>query len=516
MKKNNFRLIYASLLIMLTGMASCSKSFTEKKPINAPTDANFWNNEGDATGAVAGAYGLLRASLDEMAMAYYYYGDLNTDEFVVRPNGEDYPSLTGIQFSTFVAPSQTFRGLIKMRRWDNFYRAIDQENRCLKFIPPIPLTGFTSTDKQGAKNSMIGEAYFLRAFTYFYISRVWGDVPLVTETAQDAATVPNTPRTPQAQVLDQCVKDIQEAVKYLTWVPNYSANRPVKANKGACYALLAHIYAWKGEYDKVAPAADSVILNGGYTYVARSSKAAYIGMYKGNSTESIFEISQNTTTEGAYITPGYGDIVNPIAARTLKPPYIPITSTGTSLFTLDVPALSAQFPDGPDSVDLRRKNGFDFWGTTDPICIKYSNIVYTGANNTLPVSVNNIVIFRLADIKLLKAEALAATNKPGDARTIVNEIRALANLGPTTVADADMFTGVIDERGRELFLEGHRYYDLIRLARKTGVLKFNGSGAVVRMDGATFAQGKYYWPVEPILISLNPLLTQTPYWADKM
>jgi len=514
MKKKN--LCYYYLLFVLTVTASCSKSFTEKVPINAPTDANFWNNEGDATGAVAGAYALLRASLDEMSMAYYYYGDLNTDEFVVRPNGEDYPSLTGIQFSTFVAPSQTFRGLIKMRRWDNFYRAIDQENRCVKFIPPIGPDKFTSTDKQGAKNSLIGEAYFLRAFTYFYIARVWGDVPLVTETAADAATVAPVTRTAQAQVLDQCIKDIQEAVKYLNWAPTFNANRPIKANKGACYALLAHIYAWKGDYDKVIPATDSVILNGGYTYVDKSSKAAYIGMYKGNSTESIFEISQNTPTEGAYITPGYGDIVNPIAARTLKPPYIPITSTGTSLFGLDAPALGVLFPNGPDSVDLRRRNGFDFWGTVDPICIKYSNIVYTGANNTLPVSVNNIVIFRLADIKLLKAEALAATGAYGDARALVNEVRARANLGPTAVADANLFEGVIDERGRELFLEGHRYYDLIRLGRKTGILKFNGSGTVIRMDAASFAQGKYYWPVEPILISLNPLLTQTPYWADKM
>ena len=43
-----------------------------------------------------------------------------------------------------------------------------------------------------------------------------------------------------------------------------------------------------------------------------------------------------------------------------------------------------------------------------------------------------------------------------------------------------------------------------------------GFAAAAGMDAATFAQGKYYWPVEPILISLNPLLTQTPYWADKM
>ena len=514
MQKNS-KLIYIALTAALTVAVSCSKSFLERVPINAPTDANFWNNESEATGAVAGAYALIRTSLNDMGMAYYYYGDVPTDEFVARTNGEDYPALSQIQWQTFVAPSQTFRALIHLRRWDNFYRAIDEENRCLKYIPNISLDQFTTADKQGAKNSLIGESYFLRAFTYFYMARVWGDVPLVIETVADAAAAPNVPRTPQAQVLDQCIKDVQEAIKLLPYIPSATTNRPVRANRGTCYALLAHIYAWKGEYDKVIPAADSVISKGGYTYVNKANKAAYIGMYRGNSSESIFEIAQNSVTEGSYITTNYGDINNSIAARTLKSPYL-LTQLGNSLFTLDAPTLNALFPNNADSVDYRRKNGFDFLGTTDPICIKYSNLVYTGANNTIPVTTSNIIIFRLADIKLLKAEALAATNKPADARTIVDEIRAQANLGPTTVIDANMFEGVIEERARELYLEGHRFYDLVRLGRKTGTLKFNGSGTIIRMDATQFQQGKYYWPIDPILISINPLLAQTPYWADKM
>jgi len=509
------RFIYTGLFFAAVAMVSCSKSFSERVPINAPTDANFWNTESEASGSVAGSYALVRTALNEMGMAYYYYGDMATDEFVARPNGEDYPALTGIQWQTFVAPSQTFRALIKMRRWDNFYRAIDQENRCLKYIPNITLDKFTSADKQGAKNSLIGESYFLRAFTYFYMSRVWGDVPLVTQTAVDAAKESNIPRTPQAQVLDQCIKDLQEAIKLLPYVTSATTTRPIKANRATCFALMAHIYAWKGEYDKVIAPADSVISNGGYTYVSKATKATYIAMYKGNSSESIFEIAQNSTSEASLITAAYGDINNCVAARTLKTPYL-LTQLGNALFGLDVGTLNALFPANADSVDYRRKNGFDFLGTTDPICIKYSNIVYAGANNTLPLSTNNIIIFRLSDIKLLKAEALAATGKPGDARLIVNEIRNNAALGATTVTDANMFEGVIEERARELFLEGHRFYDLVRLGRKTGTLKFNGTGTVIRMDATQFQQGKYYWPVEPILISLNPLLTQTPYWADKM
>ena len=269
MKKNNLSYVSTGILLVTLSLVSCSKSFLEKAPINVPTDINFWQNEAEATSSVAGAYGLLRVALNEMGSAYYYYGDIATDEFIARTNGEDYPALTQIQWQTYVAPSQTFRGLIKLRRWDNFYKGIDQANRCLQFIPPIPLDKFTSANKEAAKNTLIGEAYFLRAFNYFYMSRVWGDVPLITESVLNAVEAPNPARTPQAEVLDQCIKDLQEAIKLLTY-SGASVNRPIRANKGTCFALLAHIYAWKGEYDKVVPNADSVITNGGYTHVSRS------------------------------------------------------------------------------------------------------------------------------------------------------------------------------------------------------------------------------------------------------
>jgi starch-binding outer membrane protein, SusD/RagB family len=262
-----------------------------------------------------------------------------------------------------------------------------------------------------------------------------------------------------------------------------------------------------------------VILKGNFTYVDRSNANTYLSMFKGNSTEGIFEISQNANNEGAGGSSAYGSIINNVAFRTLKAPYL-ATNLGNSHFPLDRVTLSGLFPEDLDSNDYRRKNGFAFWGTSDPITIKYSNILYTGANNTSPISLNNIIIFRLADIKLLRAEAAAATGAFGDARIILNEVRNLAFPSglkrPFTGPDDKLFEAIFDERGRELFLEGHRFYDLVRLARKTNIIKFNGSQTIVRMDQNQFQQGKYYWPVDPILIQVNPAITQTPYWSDKM
>lgn len=505
MKRN---ILLGLLILPFLFITSCTK-FLDKEPRNTMTDVNFWKSEAEANSAVSGIYALLRTAINyPEGIGHYAWGDLPADEFSPTQTlgGGDYTAISQINWSISIsstAATDASRMMYRMRRWDNFYRAIDQANRVLKFVPGIPLSEYTSSNPAAVQNKFLGEAYFLRAFTYFYISRIWADVPLVLETVADPTLGQPLPRTPQSQILDQVVKDIETAIPKLSWTST-AADRAVRATRGAAYALLAHVYAWKGEYDKAAPAADSVILKGGYAFVPRAN---FTSIFKGQSTEGIFEISQNKTNEG------YG---TGIGTRTSKAPYL-LSNTGNSNMPLDVNTLYSHFY--TDTVnDLRVKKGFAFLGTTDPITIKYSDnnfVTYTGTNNTSPVVLHNIVIFRLADIKLLRAEALAATGNTGGARTILNEIRILSGLGASTATDANLFEAIIDERGRELFLEGHRFYDLIRLGKKTGIMKF-ASGSVNRISPAEFLLGKYVWPIDPSLIISNPLLTQTPYWADKM
>ncbi len=492
------------LLLLQTFLwVSCSK-FLDREPISTPTDEKFWANESHAVSGVAGAYSLLRFSLNE-SMAYYSYGDLPTDEFVNNLPGEDFGDVGRINWGLTFAVTQwnVSRVMNRLRRFDNFYKTISQVNRCLKFIPGIPLEKFTSADQQAAKNRLIGEAYFLRAFNYFYMARIWGDVPLILDVEENISNSQNFSRSPQTVILDQCIKDLEAAIPLLNWGYEVTTERAVRANRGSAFALLAHLYAWKGDdesYKKSAVAADSVLINGGYSFVNRNN---YLSIFKGQSSEGIFEIAQNARNEGS------GSIF--ISFRTLKAPYL-LTRTGTAEFRLDVPGVKAIFP---DSSDLRVKNGFAFFNTTDPNCIKYSNIIYTSTNAVgqpaSPLAQNNIIIFRYSDILLLKAEALAATGRFVQAREILHIIQAQSNASMFNGPDAKLFESIIDERARELFIEGHRFYDLVRLGRK-GILKFGEA----RMNQADFNQGKYYWPLDPVLLNQNPLLNQTPFWADKL
>lgn len=473
-------------------MASCKK-FLDAEPISESTDLTFWKNEKDADQAVASGYALLRKTLNKAdGMAFFAYGDLPTDEY---STGEwRYSDISNVNWSISVPSSETWDRMMQMRRYDTFYSAIDQSNRCIKFIPTIPDDKFTSP---GAKNNLIGEAYFLRAFNYFYMTRIWGDIPLVTESTLITDAV-DLARTKDTEVIAQCIKDATTAISLLNWNYENGNNRAVRANKGAAYALLAHIYAWKGDYTNCNATTDLLINQGFYQYVNRAS---YLNIFRGKSSEGIFEIAQSDENEGN---------VNGISFFTLKTPFL-TTNTGNARFTIN----SATFDNlyNKNTNDKRFTNAFALTTTPDPICIKYSNITYVNGNNVIiPITRNNLIIFRLADIKLLKAEALAALTQYGPAKVLLNEVRQQAGLTDWTGNDANLFEGVIEERGRELFLEGHRFYDLVRLGKKTGIVKFGDN----KISKSEFDQGKYYWPLDPSLLNINKRLTQTSFWSSKM
>ncbi|GGH26590.1 RagB/SusD family nutrient uptake outer membrane protein [Sphingobacterium alkalisoli] len=484
----NIYIILASIVVL--GISSCN-DFLDLKPMSYPTDENFWQTEDDANSGVAAVYALIRQTLNYSGgMTYYAYGDFPSDEFTTSGGAPwMFNHVIDMNWSEPVASSDTGNPLLRLRRYDVFYRAIDQANRVLKYVPEMPVSAFSS---EQVRNRLIGEAYFCRAFLYFYMSRIWGGVPLVTETvpvdeAQDIAA------TESEEILDQCLRDVTSAKPLLSWERGSSSSRAIRANKTALFALEAHIHAWNQDYALCAEAADSVLTHGGLEYVGRGT--AYKSIFVGQSNEGIFEISQNATNEGTISGIGMNTLVEPyLRGRTGNPGLIISPTHIESLYQED---------------DLRLRNAFDLEASeTSVVCTKYSNVTYTDETaNALAIFKNNIVIFRYSDIKLLHAEALAATEREASAISILNEVRDQAGIGVWD-QDGDLFEEIIAERGRELFLEGHRFYDMIRLGRFKGKLLFGS-----KMTSAQFNSGKYYWPFDPSLLSVNRRLIQTPFWS---
>lgn len=472
---------------------SACNDFLDLKPQSYPTDENFWQTEEDANSAVSAIYALLRQALNYAdGMTHYAYGDLPSDEFTSANGGTwPYMNVIDMNWSFPVAASETWHPILRLRRYDMFYRAVDQSNRVLQYVSEMPVSAFSSEQD---RNRFLGEAYYLRAFTYFYMSRVWGGVPLVT-TSVNVVDAVDVPASGADEVLAQCLSDIEAAKGLLSWSQGSSTTRAIRANKGALYALAAHVYAWQGDYASSAIAADSVVQRGGYSYVARDS-ASYHRIYDGQSTEGIFEISQNATNEGSIMGIGNLTLVEPyLRGRTGAPGLMIAHSRIDDLYEED---------------DLRLQSVFDLTANEQSaICTKYANVTYTNETSTaVPIFKNNIIVFRYSDIKLLQAEALAATGNEAAAIGVLNEVRAEAGLAPWDNS-GNLFEEIIEERGRELFLEGHRFYDLIRLARHNGNMRFGP-----KMTSTEFNAGKYYWPFDPSLLSVNRQLRQTPFWSS--
>ncbi|WP_028069873.1 RagB/SusD family nutrient uptake outer membrane protein [Sphingobacterium thalpophilum] len=487
MKRKILFLMLSAFMYLVSG---CSK-FLDIEPVSSATDENFWKTQEDATSATNAMYALLRKALNQAnGMAFYTYGDLLTDEITSSTNG-DFAPIVNMQLNTPVAASETWRPAYQLRRYDVFYQVIDQANRVIQRLPKMDENAF---DDVSVRDYYIGEAYFVRAFAYFYMARVWGTVPIITESVLPIDAV-NLPASKESDVLDQSQADLSKALTLLKWDNIDQDDFALRGNTGAALALQAHLSAWRGEYAGCVEAAKSVLESGQYSFVGRDS-LNYRGIYQGKSNEGIFEISQNGENEGTN---------SGIGAFTLAGPYYRLLTDPVLRISQDY--IKTLFK---DSNDKRFKSVFDIaYNNNYALCTKYANVKFSSnASNATAIFKNNIIIFRYSDIKLLMAEGLAAIGKASSAESILNEIRSQAGL-PAYTNEEPLIEAIFNERARELFLEGHRYFDLVRLYKHFNIYKFPEG----KMNQAQFNAKKYLWPFDPSLLSSNPMLNQTPYWG---
>ena len=124
----------------------------------------------------------------------------------------------------------------------------------------------------------------------------------------------------------------------------------------------------------------------------------------------------------------------------------------------------------------------------------------------------NFYIARLADVLLLKAEALASTGDFSGAMTLVNQVRTRAGIATTTAANqAAAIDKVLEERLMELAFEGDRWFDLKRMGKAVQVLsqQKDGNGNILS-TASNINQNRLLWPIPQDKLDANSLLTQNP------
>ncbi|TSJ42735.1 RagB/SusD family nutrient uptake outer membrane protein [Mucilaginibacter corticis] len=498
------KLKYTAGLLLIAGLVSVTtscKKILDLEPHNSTFTSAYFTNGIDANTAIAGAYALLRSALLNKT-SFHVYGDATALEFSINSGQDD---------AAYNISNGEFTGLNVdggFWNWTNYYQLLQQINLIIVKVPDIPIGTFANQDD---KQRIIGEAYFLRAFTYFYMSRIWGDVPLKLTPDLDISQAKNIPRTPAADVLKQCLADLKIAENDLVFGYTDPSQQAVRANKGSAFALEAHIQAWLHNYAACDVAAGQVIDNGQYQLVEDTSQFSKI--FIGKSSEGIFEINISYGQSEGIALAGPN---NPGYAPTLSFPFI--YSKSNLEWPLSTVYIKQLFNDTDSKKDIRYQKYFFQPESNAGQTIKYANITYAdGSAKNDPRLSNNLNIFRLSDIMLLRAEALNHLGRDAEAIVLLNKVRNRALVHSITSESGDeLAQTILEERLRELFYEGQSFYDLVRTKKVSNPLsgfidQYNSSFSDTKL-----ALGANYWPIDPAMFKDDLTLTQTPYWVGKL
>lgn len=499
------------LVILLGSLTSCLKLDESPKSFISPDQ--FYKTAGDAISAVNAIYYPL---VDNSTGAQPIYNrlfdtglDFLTDDLDAgpgSPNGE----VRAIAKLTHASTNLRIQQI-----WTEHYEGINKANIALERIPAINMDG-------KLKSRLLGEASFLRAFYYFNLVRLYGDVPLLlTDQTKLSIAELQVPRTPKEEVYSQIIKDLTEAAVLFK---NGSAGEPGRATEGAAKSLLSKVYLTKRDWSNSVKLAEEVI-DGPYGYdLFDNYSHVFLPAYK-NGKEHIFsaQIKGSTISTGHLVTPSdirsgvpglKGSYGNQLAfytegsdkffslyklysnkdkrKRVSFVTYYISPTNGQKYFTLNAPG---------DSVPFINKN----W---DP------NYATTGHSDA------NANILRFAEVLLIHAEAENELNGPTTkAYTSINKVRKRAGLDDLTLnLTKDQFRdSVYLDRRLELVAEYHRYFDLIRQtgSEVTGVGP-EGKGILLKClkkVGKTNVAAKHYlYAIPQGEIDRNPKLKQNSGW----
>lgn len=393
--------------------------------------------------------------------------------------------------------------------WKNMYRVVQSANIMLEEVSNI--RGLSEKEVAAYK----AECIFLRSIAYFFMVRLFGDVPYYTK----AYAASPLPRTPMVTVLKNCLNDLQYVLdrdQDETILPWRKGNSNVRANRGGALILMMHINMWLACFDntnaisyysevKRLAEVNSWVDGDIYSLLPITQTSL---LFQGDSKEGIFEIAQNLTTDEVFDTGN---------TWTYKVAFECLSKTTPEMIYSKV-FLTDLYPE--EEIDRRKDLWFknmiyDEQGEViaDSREIEIVKLLNIDQHNSkvIPNS-GNYIVFRLADAILLYAEALDKLGETDKALTELNRIRDRA--GATLVTQDNILSDAIYwERVRELMGEGQYFYDLVRTERlcdSNSAVFSDGTG--YREKKANFVQGAWTWPIYKGALSDNPYVSKNLYW----
>ena len=458
--KNTLRILIGAL-----GLSVFSCDFLEVEPVSSITSSNFFKSATDAEAAVTACYDGLQNS------------NYNRDVILVSGiMADEMRASTGGNFVNH----QSFNPALDQGNvrdfWRDSYAAVQ---RCLDVLENVPGVKDPALDK----DRVMGEAHFIRGLLYFHLTRYYGKIPLIRQSTTSPAQDLLLPRAETSQVYDAIVSDLLEAERLL---PAGSGSK-YRATKGAARGMLARVYLFRnqaGDLQKALAECEEVMADNQYQLVPGTNFADLFTVGKQNSVESIFEISYrpNVQQEGG--------------AGALDDETVP----GNRFRVLPEPKLLEAYAANPG--DLRKEAALGLHNSA-----RFTNLTYIKKYQSGPpeaanrrVQDPNVILIRLADVILMRAECLNELGRTGEAVPFLNQVRQRAGLAPTAATTpGEVKLAIENERFLELAFEGHRWFDLVRWNKAVGII-----------PGLT-SPDRILWPIPAREIDLNAnLLPQNP------
>ena len=489
----NIKLKALILFIVLGTSTSCNK-WLELKPQDGLVREDFWQTKEQLESTVIGAYSsLLNNSL---VTNLFLWGELRADMIMPTP----VTSIEEVNVTNGeIVPTNP------LARWGTLYTTINYCNTIIEFGPTVMESDKTLTQTQ--LNAYLAEARGLRALMYFYLLRIWGEVPLQLKASSSDTKIEQLAKSSKEDVYNQIISDLTfaEANAVVTY-GDINSNKG-RITKYTVNAIQADVYLWGEEYNKCIGACDKIINSNNFGLVSTGNWFNNVFRF-GNTNESIFEFQFHRQATN----PWFNFFTGSVRRYQINP--------------LVVIELYGQDALDPVNVKDRRADGYSFKNSDGSVW------KYVGANENDAVkqedSFRHWQVYRYADILLLKAEALAWVERGQEALDLVDLIRARAEALPESAMSVDpgqpleVSEYILNERAREFAFEGKRWFDLLRNAKRNDYahneILTDVISEIAPPDRKILMIGKYsdprfhYMPIHIEELQADKLLEQNPFY----
>ena len=462
-------LIICSSLVMI--ISGCKKFLTQEVP-GAFAEQDFYKTDADATQAVTAVYDMMQAHYNSNWASLYMIKTLLSDESNAGgSDAGDQPGYQTIDNYNFDATNDKVRDA-----WRMLYFTIYRANKVINRTDP-------ATD---LRKRLVAEAKVIRAYNYFELVSLWGDVPLVLDDIPPAQYT-STGRKTKAQVYAQIEKDLTEAIAVLPLKSALSGPDKFRVSKGTAQALLGKALLYQQKWADAATQLEAVITSNQYG-LAPSVGAAFSRNFEFG-TESVFEVSY--TNGRSY---DWGNF--PWGAAPESNIHVQLMGPRGDYYT-KAPSDSLIAGWGFNLPKQKLWNAFIAAGDVQrrmQTIMSVGELIAAGGNWSNPTAYDYEGYFqrkygayssqtggpiselnygtnwrqiRYADVLLMAAEAFYRSSNEPKARGYLNMVRQRAGLGDTSASGNALFAAIVLERQLELAFEGFRFTDLVRWGMAT-------------------------------------------------